>query len=558
MKKTITITIGKMLFHLEEDAYEALSDYLDSVRAHFASYPEGDEIAGDIENRIAEHFLKDRPEKDKAITLNEVEALVASMGRPEDFAEAEGENARAEETRVPKGKHKLYRDTDNALIAGVASGLGSYFAIDPVIIRLLFIITAFFDGFGILAYLVLWIIVKEAKTPTEKLQMKGTPVTLQSVDRVMKSTAKNINSGKIRSVFQTIIEGISKVFEFIFRKAAPFFVKFIGVILTVVSILAIFGLIFASAIVVFNIDSPYLDFPLRDAVDTAPSLFYTALAACFTVALIPLVFIFNLGAILAKGRTSCKGRLAIGLLGVWFIALITLGVSATKIVPRYEELISNNPAYAPSTKNFEFRDFSKISAEDGLNLELSEGDDFSVTAEGRVRDIDGLEISTEEGVLLIGRDQEKRFICIFCDPKSVTVRITAPKIESLTGKNGVRMTASKLNTQTLTLALSNGSYAEIGLATSTDNLAVTLRNMSSAEFSGTSKQALIRIENGSRFEAEDLVIAEAEIRAENGSSADINVTDKLKAVAENGSSIEYLGSPALDYSERNGSRIRAY
>src|SRR5262245_43055011 len=115
MKKTITINLGGTVFNIEEDAYEKLRSYLDSVKSHFAD----EEIVSDIEGRMAELFAEKSGES-KIVTMTLVEEMVKSMGRVEDFGgEIKGETE-------PKQIRRLFRDGDDKIIAGVASGLAHY------------------------------------------------------------------------------------------------------------------------------------------------------------------------------------------------------------------------------------------------------------------------------------------------------------------------------------------------------------------------------------------------------------------------------------------------
>ena len=164
MKKTFTINISGSIFHIDEDAYEKLQRYLHMLNRHFGVAIEGQEILQDIEARIAELFLEKTSNKVEVITDAMVEEVIARMGKPEDFMEAEEEPSAKSQPEEPsatngtQAEQRLYRDGNNRLIGGVCSGLGNYFKIDPVIVRVIFVVTF---GISLLAYLVLWIVVPE-------------------------------------------------------------------------------------------------------------------------------------------------------------------------------------------------------------------------------------------------------------------------------------------------------------------------------------------------------------------------------------------------------------
>jgi len=191
MKKTIPITIAGSLFYIEEDAYDKLSKYLESIKKHFSSSPESFEIVSDIESRIAEQFLENKKNNEKIVTLKEVEDLIKTMGNVEDFNDQE--NSGDDKQKEGSGKNvekKLFRDPDDLIIAGVSSGIAAYLGIDSVLVRLIFVLTIFFGGTGILVYIILWIVMPMAKTSTDKLQMRGEPVTINSVNQMVRIKLK--------------------------------------------------------------------------------------------------------------------------------------------------------------------------------------------------------------------------------------------------------------------------------------------------------------------------------------------------------------------------------
>lgn len=186
MKKTTSISINNTLFHIEDDAFQSLDSYLKSIQAHFANNPDKDEIISDIEERIAEKFSEHGA---RVITETQVKNIIDTMGTVEQFSETKEESNPGEKTSQAR---RLYRNPDDSLIAGICSGLGVYLHIDTRIIRVLFIISIFFGGLGIFAYVILWIIIPNATTAAQKLSMRGAPVTLASLSKVVKDKINDI------------------------------------------------------------------------------------------------------------------------------------------------------------------------------------------------------------------------------------------------------------------------------------------------------------------------------------------------------------------------------
>ncbi|HYC39724.1 MAG TPA: PspC domain-containing protein [Chitinophagaceae bacterium] len=163
MKKIISINLSGRVILIEDSAFEKLQSYLDSLRRYFAKEEGRDEIINDIESRIAE-LMNDKTRKGAtAIAEEDVEEIVASMGRPEDFDPVDTEEPASATPRVERlqgpRRRRLYRDSSDKILGGVCAGIANYLNVDPAIIRLLFAIITFGGfGFGILIYILLWIV----------------------------------------------------------------------------------------------------------------------------------------------------------------------------------------------------------------------------------------------------------------------------------------------------------------------------------------------------------------------------------------------------------------
>ena len=141
MKKAIKINLSGIIFHIDDDAYEKLKTYLDTISRHFSNKQESKEIVDDIESRIAELFQEKISEENQVVTVKIVDEVIDIMGNPEDIADS-GEETEAKGTfhETYNKSKRLYRDPENSVIGGVCGGLSAYFNVDPVIFRLLFVI----------------------------------------------------------------------------------------------------------------------------------------------------------------------------------------------------------------------------------------------------------------------------------------------------------------------------------------------------------------------------------------------------------------------------------
>lgn len=183
MKKVIDITIGKVVFTIEDDAYARLEAYLKSFEESLPDNKDRAEVMEDIELRIAELFEKESKFPRQVIDLKIVESVIACLGEVENDKSEKTTNNNSQSNTYynMKTSKKLYRNPDDKKIAGVCSGLATYFDIDPTIIRLIFVILVISGGSGVLAYIILWVVTEEADTVAKKLAMRGEPVTAENI-----------------------------------------------------------------------------------------------------------------------------------------------------------------------------------------------------------------------------------------------------------------------------------------------------------------------------------------------------------------------------------------
>ncbi|MBL7870453.1 MAG: PspC domain-containing protein [Cyclobacteriaceae bacterium] len=223
MKKNISINISGIIFHIEEDGYETLRKYLDSIKRYFASFEDSSEILSDIESRIAEIFLAKLHEGKQVITAEDVSSLVATMGSVSDFKAAEeqefaGESAKSESSQQSQSSgtqtanKKLQRDQKRKILGGVCAGLAHYFNIDPVWPRLLFALLVLGSYGGLLlVYIIFWIVLPGSDNLEEEA----------SVKKMYRDTEKKVIGGVAGGVAAffgvdvTVIRVLFVVFSFV-------------------------------------------------------------------------------------------------------------------------------------------------------------------------------------------------------------------------------------------------------------------------------------------------------------------------------------------------------
>ena len=188
MKEITRIHLAKTPYDIELDAKEVLQKYLSEIKQMMGS----EDTMYEIEARMVELLGERGVHNNGIITMSDVEDLRSKMGLPKEFSDSESnEDSQADLTPSNSPAKRLMRDTDNAIFGGVCAGIAAYWGINPLWVRLLFIISPFITfGTALLVYIIIWISLPEAKTAAEKLQMRGEPVTLDS----LKKAANNSES----------------------------------------------------------------------------------------------------------------------------------------------------------------------------------------------------------------------------------------------------------------------------------------------------------------------------------------------------------------------------
>ena len=196
------INLGGYPFVINEDAFQYLENYLDAIHHHFRSVEGGEEIITDIEYRLAELLIEILGAR-KIVSKDDIERAITIMGKPEEFDDENDNSSTTDQSKRTneeepfkfKAGKRLYKNPDDKIVSGVASGIAAYVGIkDPVIIRIAFVLLAIFGGgIGIPAYIVLIFVLKEAKTPKEKLEMRGETINLESLSQVVQKEMKEFS-----------------------------------------------------------------------------------------------------------------------------------------------------------------------------------------------------------------------------------------------------------------------------------------------------------------------------------------------------------------------------
>lgn len=346
MNKIIQININGMVFSIDEHAFDELKQYLDRLRNHFRNVDGGHEIITDIEARIAELLQSRLSAHKQVVSDTDIKEVIAIMGDPSQMAtdeepQAGKEQPAAEEPKMNYGYYekRLFRDDDDRVVGGVCSGLGAYFGIEPVWIRLAFAFAFFAMGTGFLLYLILWIVIPKASTTAEKLQMRGKPVDINNIEKKIKEELKDVEqkfNEFAKSSKPKAQDGFRRLVEVLIKAAAMFAIavtRFVGFFLAVISILLFVALI--GLLLGLSWPVSFSPFTFLQMLFASTGMFYIGITGFLLLSIVPLIFLVYTGIKLLfnlKFKNKYFNRVAASFFGAGIILLL---VSTTYLVKEF-------------------------------------------------------------------------------------------------------------------------------------------------------------------------------------------------------------------------------
>ncbi|HHT8814223.1 TPA: PspC domain-containing protein, partial [Flavobacterium psychrophilum] len=355
MNKTVNMNLGGFFFHIDEDAYQKLNRYFDAIKKSLSSDGR-EEIMNDIESRVSELFSEKLTGAKQVISLKEVDGVIAVMGQPEDYKIEDEAPRQPNYNYASSGSRKLYRDKENGIIGGVLAGLGYYFGIDKVWLRLIMLVLLLSFGTGFLLYIILWIVMPEAVTTTEKLEMQGEPINISNIEKKVKEEFENL-SEKFKNADVNFKDGMDTVSEKVKIFSNDFsdkmksnssrvgsnlgdviisilgiFAKFLGALIVMVASISLLGFFVASIVMLFSSTMPdsfalnYISTPI--GLETPLWIQGILFLLVFGI---PFFFLLILGLKLLVTNLKSIGSIAkYSLLSLWIIALAILIVLGIK------------------------------------------------------------------------------------------------------------------------------------------------------------------------------------------------------------------------------------
>ena len=331
MNKTININLGGLFFHIDEEAFKKLRHYLDSISRSLSDDPQGkSEIINDIELRISEILAEKIKDPRQVVSIDDIDQIIEVMGSPEEYETENSFESYSDTPNYKRRSRKLYRDGGDKFLGGVCSGLGHYMGIEPVWVRILFLILFFGFGTGLFLYIILWILLPEATTTAEKLEMEGEPVNIDNIEKRVRQEYDNIEQkvkegdyvNKAKQTTQNIFNRLGKLLAGVLK----FIGKAFGILFILIGGATIIGLFFGGfyvgSIEALGVSREFGDFPEFMFDSSIP--FWALSLSGFILFTIPFLLLLILGIRILSGKNPMGKTTSLTLLGLWLISMLTL------------------------------------------------------------------------------------------------------------------------------------------------------------------------------------------------------------------------------------------
>lgn len=519
MKRTLTINLNGFVFNIDEDAYQTLNQYLEDLGRHFAA-DEKEEILKDIEARVAELFSEKLVNRN-VVEMKDVQEVIEQLGQPSQFEDESGTQSEAQsaESQQPftagerRKSRKLYRDTANKKIGGVAAGVAAYMDWDPTIVRILFLLIMLFSlGWSVFIYILMWIFIPEANSVAQRLEMQG-----------VEPTAENI--GSYAATNETPVASTPSPLAKILKVIAIVLLSIIGIGLFA----SVMGVLIATIMLVFHL--------LPIAVGINEILLLTSIGVFLIV---PAIAIVMFCVYLVGNRKPRHKWTAWVLLGLWLASIVGMsvfGVNAYNHRDKWDsEEIQNgllkywddddadyDADYDDQYYSNEDRDngdFHAIDAEEAITVRFVQGDSTSVEVKAPQSKIGKVRTDIRNGVLYIRNENQN-----MKGNQRIIVCVTAPQLDKI--------------------KMSEACNFECEGDVNFQKLEVQVEEASRVRLAGKIDTLTVRAEEAAHADLEDVTADVATIRAEEASHVAMGTARELRIQTAEASAVTYKGKPQL-------------
>lgn len=515
MKRTLTINLNGFVFNIDEDAYQTLNQYLEDLGRHFAA-DEKEEILKDIEARVAELFSEKLVNRN-VVEMKDVQEVIEQLGQPSQFEDESGTQSEAQsaEPQYPfkagerRKSRKLYRDTANKKIGGVAAGMAVYMDWDPTIVRILFLLIMLFSlGWSVFIYILMWIFIPEANSVAQRLEMQG-----------VEPTAENIGSYAVNN--ETPVANTPSPLAKVLKVIAIVILSIIGIGLFA----SVMGVLIATIMLVFHL--------LPIAVGINEILLLTSIGVFLIV---PAIAIVMFCVYLVSNRKPHNKWVAWVLFGLWLVSIIGMSITSVNaynhrnrwdsgeiqnaLLKYWDDDDEDYDEQYYSNEDRNSGDFHAIDAEEAITVKFTQGDSTSVEVKAPQSKIANIRTDIRNGVLYIRNENQN-----MKGNQRIIVCVTAPQLDKI--------------------KMSEACNFECEGDVNFPKLEMQVEEASRVKLAGKIDTLNVRVEEAAHADLEDVTADVATIRAEEASHVAMGTARELRIQTAEASAVTYKGTPQL-------------
>jgi phage shock protein PspC (stress-responsive transcriptional regulator) len=542
MKKTLTVNLNNIVFHIDDDAYEMLQTYLSEIAEHFKSDEEKREIMADIEARIAELFTEKLQKNKNVVNLTDVQEIIEVMGKPSQYTDEEEDAEAPKSDKKQQKSRRFYRDPENAMLGGIAGGLAAYFGWDVTLIRILFVVLVFLGmGFIIPVYIVVWLVAPQAITASQRLEMQGEDVTVDSIKAEMNNVKNYMESDKFKQSATSMGVRMGEVLRWFFK----ILFGFLGAVLGLVGMIIIGVLITLLFVILFEPDiiNGFAPDLISNWAVISPENMVLFVISLLLIVGCPIFMLIYWAIRVMSGRRDHSRTAPWVVFILWLAGLFMFYSIGAKTFIHLNRLGDNHFSLTwsddDSPRVDEVRNIGKFNAIDvsgNFEIILNKDSSSNAVVSAREGNLANIVTRVENGVLYIYTEK-------FIIDSRTKVYLSVDSIQSIVAKGACEVDGKYIiGGNSFLLKLTGASKANLDLNIS-GTTSVDITGASVVDLKGSTHALKIDAIGASKVDAEGLISKDAWVKVNGASHARVYASESIDAKANGASQVNCKGNP---------------
>lgn len=542
MKKTLTVNLNNIVFHIDDDAYEMLQTYLSEIAEHFKSDEEKREIMADIEARIAELFTEKLQKNKNVVNLTDVQEIIEVMGKPSQYTDEEEDAEAPKSDKKQQKSRRFYRDPENAMLGGIAGGLAAYFGWDVTLIRILFVVLVFLGmGFIIPVYIVVWLVAPQAITASQRLEMQGEDVTVDSIKAEMNNVKNYMESDKFKQSATSMGVRMGEVLRWFFK----ILFGFLGALLGLVGMIIIGVLITLLFVILFEPDiiNGFAPDLISNWAVISPENMVLFVISLLLIVGCPIFMLIYWAIRVMSGRRDHSRTAPWVVFILWLAGLFMFYSIGAKTFIHLNRLSDNHFSLTwsddDSPRVDEVRNIGKFNAIDvsgNFEIILNKDSSSNAVVSAREGNLANIVTRVENGVLYIYTEK-------FIIDSRTKVYLSVDSIQSIVAKGACEVDGKYIiGGNSFLLKLTGASKANLDLNIS-GTTSVDITGASVVDLKGSTHALKIDAIGASKVDAEGLISKDAWVKVNGASHARVYASESIDAKANGASQVNCKGNP---------------